>query len=140
MQHYASVFEIRATTRVFRGPDGRQAPIFRQELEGGIRRRMRKQPGAESGRRWSLDMEPTVRATGTYGARFGGPHHGLGNGGCCEVGEPAGVLFDAAARDDQHGYFDRSQREVGHGICRAVSGAPPPLETPKSGGWIILDF
>jgi hypothetical protein len=56
-------------------------------------------------------------------------------GGCCEVGEPAGVLFDAAARDDQHGYFDRSQREVGHGICRAAPGAPPPLKTPNSGRW-----
>ena len=44
--------------------------------------------------------------------------------------------FDAAARDDQHGYVDKSLREVGHGICRAVSGAPP--ETPKSGGWIIF--
>ncbi len=26
----------------------------------------------------------------------------LGNGGCCEVGEPAGALFDATARNDQH--------------------------------------
>ncbi len=34
---------------VFRGPGDRQAPIFRQESEGGIRRRMRKQPGGESG-------------------------------------------------------------------------------------------
>jgi hypothetical protein len=58
-----------------------------------------------------------------------------GNGGCFEVGEPAGVVFDTAARDDQHEYFDKSQRrEVGHGISRAAPGAPP-LETPNSGRW-----
>jgi hypothetical protein len=69
-------------------------PIFRhwQEGEGGIRRRMRRPPGGESGRRWRLGMEPSVRAAGTYGARLGGPDpgHRLGNGGCCEVGEAAG--------------------------------------------------
>jgi hypothetical protein len=32
---------------LFCHPGGRQAPIFRQESEGGIRRRMRKQPGGE---------------------------------------------------------------------------------------------
>jgi hypothetical protein len=32
-----STLKIRATTRVFRGPSDRQAPIFRQESEGGIR-------------------------------------------------------------------------------------------------------
>jgi hypothetical protein len=26
----------------------------------------------------------------------------LGNGGCCEAGEPAEVLFDATARDEKH--------------------------------------
>ena len=52
-----------------------------------------------------------------------------------EVGKAAGELFDATARDDQHGYFGRSLREVGHGICRAAPGAPPPLKTPKCGGW-----
>ena len=88
---------------LFLHPGGRQAPIFRQESEGGIRRRMRRQPGGESGWRWCLGMEPSGRAAGTYGARFDGSHRGLGNGGCCEVGEPARVLFDAAARDDQHG-------------------------------------
>jgi hypothetical protein len=51
------------------------------------------------------------------------------------VGEPAGELFDTAARDDQHEYFDKSLREVGHGICRAAPGAPPPLKTPNSGRW-----
>ncbi len=121
--------------RVFRHPGGRQAPIFRQESEGGIRRRMRKWPGGKSGWRWCLGMEPSGRAAGTYGARFDGSHRGLGNGGCCEVGEPAGELFDAAARDDQHEYFDKSLLEVGHGICRAAPGAPPQLKTPKSGGW-----
>ena len=126
--------------RVFRHPGGRQAPIFRQESEGGVRRRIRRQPGGESGWRWCLGMEPSVRAAGTYGARFDGPHRGLGNGGCCEVGEPAGVLFDAAARDDQHGYFGRSLREVGHGICRAAPRAPPPLKTPKCGGWDMPGF
>ena len=121
--------------RVLRHPGGRQAPIFRQESEGGIRRRMRRQPGGKSGWRWSLGMGPSGRAAGTYGARFDGSHRGLGNGGCCEVGEPAGALFDAAARDDQHGYVDKSLLEVGHGSSRAVSGAPPPLKTPKCGGW-----
>ena len=53
---YASIFEICATGRVFRGLGDRQAPIFRQESEGGIRRRMRRQPGGESGWRWSLGM------------------------------------------------------------------------------------
>ena len=81
---------------------GWQAPIFRQESEGGIRRRMRRQPGGESGWRCCLGMEPSNQAAGTYGVRFGGPHHGKGNGGCCEVGEPAGAFFDATARNDQH--------------------------------------
>ena len=76
---------------------------------------MRKQPGGESGQHWYMGIESSVRATGTYGARLGGSHHGLGNGGCCEVGEPAEALFDAAARDDQHKYSDRSMRETGRG-------------------------
>jgi hypothetical protein len=135
VQAYASTLEIRAKRRELGGPADRQAPIFRQESEGGIRRRMRRQPGGESGWRWCLGMGPSGRAAGMHGARFGGPHHGLGNGGCCKVGEPAGALFDAAARDGQHEYVDKSLREVGHGICRAAPGAPPPLETPKSGGW-----
>ena len=59
--------------------------------------------GGKSGWRWSLGMGPSGRAAGTYGARFDGSHRGPGNGGCCEVGKAAGVLFDAAARDDQHG-------------------------------------
>ena len=87
---------------LFRYPGGRQAPIFRQESEGGIRRRMRKQPGGESGWRWWQDMEPSIRAAGTYGVRFDGPQHGLGNGGCCEGGDPAGALLGAAARNDQY--------------------------------------
>ena len=137
MQYYASVFEIRATTRVIRGPGDRQVPIFRQESEGGVRRRIRRQPGGESGWRWCLGIEPSGRAAGMHGARFDGSHRGLGNGGCCEVGEPAGVLFDAAARDDQHGYVDKSLLEVGHGICRAAPGAPAPFpldrQSPEGG-------
>ena len=125
VQAYASTLEIRATMRMFRRPGGRQAPIFRQESEGGIRRRMRRQPGGESGLRCYLGIEPSGRAAGTYGARFDGSHHGLGNGGCWERGEPAGALFDAAARDNQHEYFDRSLRETSRGSSRAASGAPP---------------
>jgi len=34
----------------------------------------------------------------------------------------------------------RFRAAVGHGICRAVSGAPPPLETPNSGGWDTPGF
>ncbi len=120
---------------VLRHPGGRQAPIFRQESEGGIRRRMRKRPGGEGGWRWCLGMEPSVRAAGTHGARLGGSHHGLRNGGCCEVGEPARVLFDAAARDDQHKYSGRSLRATGRGSSRAASGGPPPLEIRGRGGW-----
>ena len=45
---------------VFRGPADRQAPIFRQESEGGTRRRMRKQPGGESGRHSCMGMGPSV--------------------------------------------------------------------------------
>jgi hypothetical protein len=37
----------------------------------------------------------------------GGSHHGLGNGGCCEMGEPASLLFDATARNDQHEHVER---------------------------------
>jgi hypothetical protein len=33
---------------------------------------------------------------------FDGPQHGLGNGGCCEGGDPAGALLGAAARNNQH--------------------------------------
>jgi hypothetical protein len=138
---YASVLKIRATRQVLGGPADRQAPIIREESEGGIRRRMRKQPGGESGlgQHSCMGIGPSAWAAAAYGARFGGPHHGLGNGGCCEVGEPEGVLFDAAARDDQHEYFDRSLLEVGHGICRAASGGPCPIGNAAKVR-IILDF
>ena len=53
---------------------------------------------------------------------MGGSHHGLGNGGCCKVGEPAEESFDATARDDQHEYDGRSLRETGGGGCRAAPG------------------
>jgi hypothetical protein len=36
----------------------------------------------------------------------GGSHHGPGNGGCCEMGEPASLLFDASARNDQHEHVE----------------------------------
>ena len=39
-RHYASKLEIRATRQAFRGPVDRQAPIFRQESEGGIRTKL----------------------------------------------------------------------------------------------------
>ena len=48
MQAYASTLEIRAKRRELGGPADRQAPIFRQESEGGIRRRIRKQLGGET--------------------------------------------------------------------------------------------
>ena len=48
---------------------------------------------------------------------MGGSHDGLGNGGCCKLGEPAGVLFDAAARNDQHEQDDRPLREVDRGAA-----------------------
>jgi hypothetical protein len=50
------------------------------------------------------------------------------------VGEAAGELFDATASDDQHEYVGRSLREVGHGICRAASGAPAPIGNAKYRG------
>ncbi len=71
---------------------------------------------------------------------MGGSHRGLGNGGCCEVGEPARVLFDATARDDQHRYSDRSLRGTGRGSSRAASGGPPPLEIRGTGGWDTPGF
>ena len=63
-----------------------------------------------------MDVGTPVRAAGTNGARLDGSHHGPGNGGCCKVGEPAGESFDAAARDGQHEYTDRSLR-VKNGVC-----------------------
>ena len=114
-----------------RGLGDRQAPIFRQESEGGIRRRVRRQPGGESGRDWCMDVGPPVRAAATQGTRLGGSHHGLGNGGCCKVGEPAGESFDAAARDDRHEYEGRSLRETDRGGCRAAPGGRGICCVPK---------
>ena len=122
VQYYASLFEICPTRRVFRGPGDRQAPIFRPESEGGIRRRVRRQPGGESGRDWCMDVGPPVRAAAMQGTRLGGSHHGLGNGGCCKVGEPAEESFAATARDNQHEYGGRSLRETDRGGCRAAPG------------------
>jgi hypothetical protein len=76
--------------------------------EVGIRRRVRRQPGGQSGRDWCMDVGPPVRAAATQGTRLGGSHHGLGHGGCCKVGEPTEESFGATARDDQHEYDGRS--------------------------------
>ena len=84
---------------------------------------------------WNRRAEQLARMERDWAA-----HHGLGNGGCCEVGEPAGALFDAAARDDQHKYSDRSLRETDRGSSRAASGGPPPLEIPGRGGWDTPGF
>ncbi len=46
VRHYG--LRIRATTRVFCGPGDQQAPISRQESEGGTRRRVWRPPGGES--------------------------------------------------------------------------------------------
>jgi hypothetical protein len=98
-------------------------------------------PGIPPGeRRW--DSEASSEAAGRrertalmsgYGTvgpsswhALGGPHHGLGSGGCCEMGEPAGVLFDTAACNDQHEYDDRSVRETDRGSYRAASVQSPP--------------
>ena len=115
---------------------GRQAPIFRQESEGGIRRRMRRQPGGESGWRCCLGMEPSGRAAGTHGARFEGSHHALGTADAAKWVKRAEALFDAAARDDQHKhkYFDRSLRGTSRGSSRAASGGPPSFEVEGEGG------
>ena len=52
-----------------------------------------------------------------------------GNGGCWERGEPAGALFNATARDDQHKYSDRSLRETSRGSSRAAPGAQPSFRS-----------
>ncbi len=54
--------------------------IFLPESEGGIRRRVRRQPGGESGRDWCMDVGPPVRAAATQGTRLGGSRHGHGLG------------------------------------------------------------
>ena len=95
---------------------------------GGIRRRMRRQPGGESGRHRCLGMGPSVRAAGTYGARLDGPHHGPGNDGCCKVGAPAQGLRGQSAQPSRPKYDSRSLRdsETDRGICQAATGGPPP--------------
>ncbi len=75
---------------------------------------------------WNRRFEQLARMERDWAAHTG---HGLGNGGCCEVGEPAQLLFDAAARDDQHKYSDGSlRRGTSRGSSRAASAGPPPLE------------
>ncbi len=44
------------------------------------------------------------------------------------------------AQTSQHIYISRSLRAAGSGSCRAVPGAPLPLETPKSWGWARPGF
>ncbi len=73
-------------------------------------RRMRKQPGGESGRHSCMGMEPSTESSSWQClARMErdlvARTTALGTADpCCERGEPAGVLFDATARDDQHEY------------------------------------
>jgi hypothetical protein len=67
-----------------------------------------------------IHVRPPVRAAATQGARLGGSHHGLGNGGFCKVGEPAEEPCDATTRNDQHEYDGRSLRETDRGGCRAA--------------------
>ncbi len=91
-------------------------PVLPRVVEGG---------GPPIERGILLCPRPTVQA------------EGRGNGGCCEVGEPpgnrrAGVLFDTAARDDQHEYVDRSLREVGR-KQPSGAGGPSPIGKPNSG-------
>jgi hypothetical protein len=74
-------------------------------------------------------MEPSGRAAG-----LGGSHHSLGNGGCCKVGEPAGALFGATARNDPHEYESRPLRETARGSSRAVVWGSPPVETEGGTG------
>ncbi len=59
---------------------------------------------ADYGTDFSDDAEQLARMERDWAARSAASHHGPGNGGCCEVGQPAaaGALFDATARDDQH--------------------------------------
>ena len=93
---------IRATTRVFLGPRGRQAPIFRQESEGGIQSlkfggefgssRAARADGTDAWA-WGRRSEQLARMERKRAART----TALGNGGCCKMGEPAGVLFDACS-------------------------------------------
>ena len=112
VQAYALTLEIRAKRRELGGPADRQAPIFRQKREGGIRRRMRKQPGAESGQHSCMGMVPSVRAFGMYGARLGGSRHTCGNGGCCKRGAPAQGLRGQSAQPSRHKCDSRSLRET----------------------------
>jgi hypothetical protein len=83
-----------------------------------------------------MDVGPPVRAAATQGMQLGGSHHGLGNDGCCKVGEPAEESFDATARDDQHESDGRSLRETDRGGCRAAPGGRGICES--SGG--SVDF
>jgi hypothetical protein len=56
----------------------------------------------------------------------------FGNGGCCKVGEPAGALLDATARNDPHEYESRPLREPGRGSSRAVVWGSAPR---GNGSW-----
>jgi hypothetical protein len=58
---YTSKLEIRATTRAFHGPGDRQAPIFRQESEGGISE-------ANSGAAGRRDRMELMSGNGTVGS------------------------------------------------------------------------
>jgi hypothetical protein len=56
----------------------------------------------------------------------------FGTADAAKMGEPAGALFDANARDDQHQYVGRSLWETGRENSRAVVWGPPPLETQQA--------
>jgi hypothetical protein len=91
---------------------------------------MRRQPGGESGQHtvWNRRTEQLARRERDWAAlrlTRCAQRHGLGNGGCCEEGEPAEASFDATARDDQHEHSDRSLRETDRGGCRVASGPHP---------------
>jgi hypothetical protein len=58
--------------------------------------------------------------------RSGGSHHGLGNGGCCKTGEPAGILIDATGRNGQHVGRPKWDRP-GFDMRLKDGGPAPPL-------------
>ncbi len=116
--HYTSALKTRARRAV-----PRAGWLAGPGIPPGERRWDSEASSEAAGRR---ERTALMSGYGTVGPSswyaLGGPHHGLGNGGCCEMGEPAGVLFDTAACNDQPEYDDRSVRETDRGSCRAASG------------------
>jgi hypothetical protein len=127
VQARASTLEIRAKRGVFRGPDDRQAPIFRNlkesELEGGIRRRIRRQPGGESTALMNgyIAVESSSWCVWRAIGRLAPRPSTMGTlSGCCEGGDPAGLgaLLGAA--------------RVGRQVLQ-VAGDRPRKQPPASG-------